>query len=325
MDSSNDSSVSSEDTNDGIIEREEGRYQRKGYGLIFAMLFTLFGFTVFPQIIQYQYLSWLQVLQPQYIQMIMLISTHLLGFSLGNLGMYFIYKAKSPFFERYRTRQNPWPWDENPEQWRKKRREVWKSTSINMCLGVLMCILDTLLSPLIRNDIDSFPTIFEMIWQIVFSMLIEDTCFYWTHRTLHSPKLYSIIHKKHHEFYTSVSYAAIYTHPIEYMFGNVIPVFIGQKILGNKMHIATLQLWLLFRIGETIDGHSGYEFSWSPYRLLPFSSSAESHNYHHSHNVGNYGSFFVFWDTIMGSNKSYNSFIAEKYGKIKKIKSKKKE
>lgn len=36
--------------------------------------------------------------------MIMLISTHLLGFSLGNLGMYFIYEAKSPFFERYRTR-----------------------------------------------------------------------------------------------------------------------------------------------------------------------------------------------------------------------------
>lgn len=58
------------------------------------------------------------------------------------------------------------------------------------------------------------------------------------------------------------------------------------------MHIATLQLWLMLRIGETIDGHCGYEFSWSPFRLLPFSNSAESHNYHHSHNVGNYGSFF---------------------------------
>ena len=59
------------------------------------------------------------------------------------------------------------------------------------------------------------------------------------------------------------------------------------------------------RIGETIDGHSGYEFSWSPFRLLPFSSSAESHNYHHSHNDGNYGSFFILWDTIMGSNQAY--------------------
>jgi sterol desaturase/sphingolipid hydroxylase (fatty acid hydroxylase superfamily) len=71
-----------------------------------------------------------------------------------------------------------------------------------------------------------------MIWQILFSMIIEDTCFYWSHRTLHSPKLYSKIHKKHHEFYTSVSYCSVYAHPLEYIFGDVIPVFVGSKILG---------------------------------------------------------------------------------------------
>lgn len=62
-------------------------------------------------------------------------------------------------------------------------------------------------------------------------------------------------------------------------------------------------------MGESIDGHCGYDFSWSPYRLLPFSCSAESHSYHHSHNIGNFASFFTYWDTIMGSDKSYNQYV----------------
>ena len=57
------------------------------------------------------------------------------------------------------------------------------------------------------------------------------------------------------------------------------------------MHLATATLWyknsynnirLFMRTLETIDGHSGYEFSWSPYRLLPFSGSSEYHNFHHA-------------------------------------------
>lgn len=36
--------------------------------------------------------------------MIMLIGTHIIGFSVGNFGMYLIYSLKIPFFEKYRTR-----------------------------------------------------------------------------------------------------------------------------------------------------------------------------------------------------------------------------
>jgi methylsterol monooxygenase/4-alpha-methyl-delta7-sterol-4alpha-methyl oxidase len=63
---------------------------------------------------------------------------------------------------------------------------------------------------------------------------------------------------------------------------------------------------------ETCDGHCGYEFSWSPFRLLPLSGSSNYHNYHHSKNVGNYGSFFTLWDTICGTNKTYFRFLAKK-------------
>jgi sterol desaturase/sphingolipid hydroxylase (fatty acid hydroxylase superfamily) len=61
---------------------------------------------------------------------------------------------------------------------------------------------------------------------------------------------------------------------------------------------------------ETVDGHCGYEFSWSPYRMLPFSSSAEYHNFHLSHNVGNYSGVSMYWDAICGTNESANCVVS---------------
>jgi sterol desaturase/sphingolipid hydroxylase (fatty acid hydroxylase superfamily) len=63
-----------------------------------------------------------------------------------------------------------------------------------------------------------------------------------------------------------------------------------------------------FRIIETCDGHSGYEWSWALSELLPFSAGSAYHNFHHSHNVGNFGSFFKFWDTVFGTNLEYVKF-----------------
>jgi len=76
-------------------------------------------------------------------------------------------------------------------------------------------------------------------------------------------------------------------------------------VLGKNCHIVTIGLWTIVRICEATDGHSGYEFSWSPYRLLPMSGSASYHDYHHTHNVGNYSSIFSIWDTVFGTDKDY--------------------
>ena len=35
-----------------------------------------------------------------------------------------------------------------------------------------------------------------------------DTLFYWTHRALHQPPLYRLLHKKHHEFKASTVWAS---------------------------------------------------------------------------------------------------------------------
>jgi len=129
---------------------------------------------------------------------------------------------------------------------------------------------------------------------------------------LHHPKLYPHIHKIHHEYNITVSIASEYAHPLEILVANILPTALGAKILGSKMHILTYFMWLVIRVMETCDGHCGYEFSWSPYRLLPLSGSSNYHNFHHYQNVGNYGSFFTLWDTICGTNRHYFKFLSKK-------------
>jgi sterol desaturase/sphingolipid hydroxylase (fatty acid hydroxylase superfamily) len=137
-------------------------------------------------------------------------------------------------------------------------------------------------------------------------MLIEDLIFYFSHRTLHTKYFYSSIHKIHHEMKTSFCLAALHAHPIEYIFGNVIPMMIGPAILGHRMHRVSMFGWYFIRILEGIDGHGGYNFPWSPFRILPFQPGPSYHFFHHLGNVGNYSSFFTWWDTIFGTNSVFH-------------------
>ena len=47
--------------------------------------------------------------------------------------------------------------------------------------------------------------------------------------------------------------------------------------------------------------HSGYDFPWSMFTLIPFQGSALEHDLHHSKNTGNFGSFFTWWDYACGT------------------------
>jgi sterol desaturase/sphingolipid hydroxylase (fatty acid hydroxylase superfamily) len=65
---------------------------------------------------------------------------------------------------------------------------------------------------------------------------------------------------------------------------------------------------MILRIYDGYNGHSGYNFSWTPLQLLPFCTNDDFHDFHHSHNCGNYGSQFRFLDTIFNTNKPFRDF-----------------
>ena len=125
------------------------------------------------------------------------------------------------------------------------------------------------------------------------------------HRLMHTSLMYGPFHKQHHSYTNVVSVAAEYFHPVDYFFISLLPASIGPNLLGKHLHITTYLAWIIWQTLESADSHAGYEFPFSPFRLLPFSGSASYHDYHHTHNTGNYSSYFTVWDTILGSNKEY--------------------
>ena len=70
-------------------------------------------------------------------------------------------------------------------------------------------------------------------------------------------------------------------------------------------------VWFPIRYYDNLVGHCGFDFSWDPINLLPFAAGARYHDYHHSVNIGNYGSFLTFWDTIYGTNTVFNKYTKE--------------
>lgn len=316
MPSSLSSTVCSTPTNDSVekvIKNDTVRYQRKGYGLFSAILLSFSFFYYVPKVFKAMWPSILENLSSEYLLLIVMCTVHTGTYFISNMVMYVIYKMKLPFFERYRVSDKPWPWESKPEMWKELLKKTFKILALSHFVIVpLITYLDSRNGVIMRTDLESFPEIKEILAQILFFMFCEDFLFYWGHRFLHIPQIYPYIHKVHHEYNITVSISAEYAHPLEFIVANLIPTNAGPKILGPKVHLATYCIWIIIRLMETADGHCGYEFSWSPYRLLPLSGSSIYHNFHHSHNVGNFGSFFTFWDTLCGTNRHYFKYLANK-------------
>lgn len=101
------------------------------------------------------------------------------------------------------------------------------------------------------------PKISQVLYVCIISLFVEDLYFYIVHRLLHYPILYKHIHKVHHEYIAPFGFAAEYAHPLETImlgFGTVI----GPLLLTTNYY--TVLIWLVIRIYQTVEAHSGYDF-----------------------------------------------------------------
>lgn len=150
------------------------------------------------------------------------------------------------------------------------------------------------------------------LWQVFVGYVGYDMMFYWSHRFLHRPEIYKMVHKRHHEFHTPIGPSASYEHPVEgacQLLNWYLPIgFAGW--LNADLHWSTLFLYNCFRWLETVDAHCGYELPFSPFHVLPIFGSATRHDYHHRAVLGNYGAS-VFWDWVCGTDKGYWEEVIE--------------
>ncbi len=218
----------------------------------------------------------MQALGPTfYVNLAFFSLAHVAVLLVANLPMMLIYRAKHPFFEQFRSEPNqPFPWEEDSQRWVSLRRRNLVLLFVNiLLLAPFMAVLTVpdIKHPPYRYDLESWPSLWEMAGQIILFSFIEDFCFYWSHRTLHTSWCYRHVHKRHHEYRQPVMLGSEFAHPLEYLFGNLLPFTAGPLLLDTRMHAVTFLVWSIYRVSESADAHCGYEFPWSPFRLIPFS------------------------------------------------------
>jgi len=168
-----------------------------------------------------------------------------------------------------------------------------------------------LIYPLYKGKIFvPLPSLSTIATQILICFLFADGSFYWLHRALHHRLLYKTFHKQHHEFKATIGIAANYASVVEDVFVNILSTLIGPAVLGycTSFHLITLCVYLALRYEESVEEHSGYDIKFSPWYLI---RSNGHHAFHHTHNVGAYGTF-PFWDWIMNTDRPYRDYIARR-------------
>ncbi|WP_394269932.1 sterol desaturase family protein [Qipengyuania sp.] len=134
-------------------------------------------------------------------------------------------------------------------------------------------------------------------------LLVHDTWFYWTHRLMHRPSWFRVMHKVHHDSRPPTAWAAMSFHPTEALTGAfVIPVL----VFVIPIHVAMLGLVLAVMTIMGVTNHMGWEMfpRWLVHsRLGAWVITASHHQRHHERYQCNYGLYFRHWDRWCGTDE----------------------
>ena len=156
-------------------------------------------------------------------------------------------------------------------------------------------------------DWDAMP-----LWYLPVSVLIylfaHDTWFYWTHRAMHSPRLFKRMHAVHHASRAPTAWTAMSFHPSEALTGAIV---VPLLVLFVPIHIAMLGLVLTIMTLMGVTNHMGWEVF--PRRLVQsrfgeWVITASHHQRHHEHYLCNYGLYFRIWDRICGTDRGLTTW-----------------
>lgn len=147
-----------------------------------------------------------------------------------------------------------------------------------------------------------------LVLSVPLYLFIHDTYFYWTHRLMHLPSVFPVVHKVHHESRQPTPWAGFSFHPTESIIGALIlPVL----VFVIPIHLGAILTILVLMTVVSVTNHSGFELlpdSW----LRGFAGrhwiSAAHHNLHHQTYRCNYALYFRFWDRVMGTDRLEDAY-----------------
>jgi len=137
-------------------------------------------------------------------------------------------------------------------------------------------------------------------------IVLHDTYFYWIHCAMHRIPFLMKIHGTHHQSTNPTPFTSLSFHPVE----SILEIaFFPLVVLFLPVHPIALAIVGTLSLLFNVLGHSGYELLRPAFinrPVLRWLNTSTHHNMHHKKGNGNYGLYFNFWDTIMGTNfKTY--------------------
>lgn len=140
-----------------------------------------------------------------------------------------------------------------------------------------------------------------LVVSLVFMVMFHDMYFYWTHRWMHHPRIYKLVHKVHHQSTNPSPWAAYSFHPLEAIIqALVFPIL----IFSIPVHSWVAFTFLLYMILRNVWGHLGYELLPAKFiesKWLNWNTTTTHHNLHHEKFNANYGLYFTWWDRWFGT------------------------
>jgi sterol desaturase/sphingolipid hydroxylase (fatty acid hydroxylase superfamily) len=128
-----------------------------------------------------------------------------------------------------------------------------------------------------------FPRSFNLLWSLVYifiSLYAGNILFYATHRYSHINKELFKYHKVHHEYKVPSGIRAAYTHPIDFIFGNMLPLGITPILL--RADPTSLAIIIILANYNTIMVEHSNDKKMSNHHIL-----------HHKYSNCNYGAIWL--------------------------------
>ena len=160
---------------------------------------------------------------------------------------------------------------------------------------------------LIYTDTHASP-LWWMPLSVLAYLLVHDTYFYWTHRLMHRPRPFRLMHAVHHASRPPTAWAAMSFHPWEALSGAVV---IPALVFLIPIHVAMLGLVLAIMTIMGVTNHMGWELF--PRFLVQGRAgdwliTASHHQRHHQEYRCNYGLYFRIWDRLCGTDRGLGRF-----------------
>jgi lathosterol oxidase len=178
-----------------------------------------------------------------------------------------------------------------------KREILWSSlTALIFALsGSVLLLLWQLGYTKVYITINDYPW-WWLPLSLVVAMLLHETYYYWLHRWMHQPRIFSLVHKVHHESNITSPWTAFSFHPLEGFFQ---AIFLPLLLLVMPMQLYVILIQLTLMTLSSVINHLDIEIypaNFHRHLVGKWLIGASHHSLHHKQFRYNYGLYFTFWD-----------------------------